>query len=218
MIEEDLQITVNDRNLAAIKVSADGQESGCVLVYAPGAGSNLHDPFGKYLAHHLAGVGVSPVRFQFPYMEEKKRRPDPPRLLEETWREVIRTVRPTSGRLVIGGRSMGGRIASQVVAQGTAVDGLALFAYPLHPPSNPEKRRDGHLPDINVPILFCSGTHDPFATSEELEVAASKLPKAVIHRLEGADHGFAVLKSSGRTRSEVWTEAADGLLSWLSNI
>ena len=218
MIEEDFHITVNDRNLAAIRVLPVGQESGYVFVYAPGAGSNLLDPFGRYLAQHLAGAAISTVRFQFPYMEERKRRPDPPRLLEETWREVIRTVRPTSGRLVIGGRSMGGRIASQVVAQGTAVDGLALFAYPLHPPSNPEKRRDGHLPDINVPILFCSGTRDPFATSEELEAAASKLPKAVIHRLEGADHGFAVLKSSGRTRSEVWTEAADGLLSWLSNI
>ena len=218
MIEEDLQITVNDRNLAAIKVLPDGQESGCVLVYAPGAGSNLHDPFGKYLAQHLADSGVSTVRFQFPYMVDRKRRPDPPRVLEETWREVIRTVRPTSGKLVIGGRSMGGRIASQVVAQGTAVDGLALFAYPLHPPSNPEKRRDGHLPNINVPVLFCSGTRDSFATAEELEAAASILPKAVIHQLEGADHGFAVLKSSGRTRTEVWTEAADSLLSWLSKI
>ena len=109
-----------------------------MLVYAPGAGSNLNDPFGRYLAQHLAGAGISTVRFQFPYMEDRKRRPDPPRLLEETWREVIRIVRPSSGRLVIGGRSMGGRIASQVVAQGTKVDGLALFAYPLHPPSNPE--------------------------------------------------------------------------------
>ncbi len=113
---------------------------------------------------------------------------------------------------------MGGRIASQVVAQGTAVDGLALFAYPLHPPSNPEKRRDGHLPDIKGPILFCSGTRDSFATAEELEAAASKLPKAVIHQLEGADHGFAVLKSSGRTQKDVWTEAADSLLTWLSDI
>ena len=213
MIEEDLQITVNDRNLAAIKVLPDGQESGCVLVYAPGAGSNLHDPFGRYLAQHLADSGVSTVRFQFPYMEDGKRRPDPPRVLEETWREVIRTVRSTSGSFVIGGRSMGGRIASQVVAQGTAVDGLDLFAYPLHPPSNPETRRDGHLPDINVPVLFCSGTRESFATAEELAAAASKSTKAVIHQLEGTDHGFAVLKSSGRTRSEVWTEAADSLLS-----
>ena len=217
MIEEDLQVTVNDRDLAAIRVLPDGQESGCVFVYAPGAGSNLHDPFGRYLAQHLAGAAIATVRFQFPYMEERKRRPDPPRLLEETWREVIGIVRPTSGRLVIGGRSMGGRIASQVVAQGTEVDGLALFAYPLHPPSSPGKLRDGHLPNINVPTLFCSGTRDSFASAEELGAAASKLPNAVIHRLEGADHGFAVLKSSGRTQMDVWTEAANSLLSWLSD-
>ncbi len=113
---------------------------------------------------------------------------------------------------------MGGRIASHVVAQGTEIDALALFAYPLHPPSNPEKRRDGHLSNIDVPTLFCSGTRDSFATAEELKAAASKVPKAVVHQLEGADHGFAVLKSSGRTRTEVWTEAADILLSWLSGI
>ena len=218
MIEEDLQITVNNRTLAAIRVLPEGQKSECMLVYAPGAGSNLNDRFGKLLAQHLAGAGISTVRFQFLYMEDRKRRPDPPKLLEETWREVIQAIRPTSGKLVIGGRSMGGRIASHVVAQGTEADGLALFAYPLHPPSNPEKLRDVHLPNIFVPTLFCSGTRDSFATPEELEAAASKLPNSVIHQLEGADHGFAVLKSSGRTQSDVWTEAAESFLTWLSNI
>ena len=81
----------------------------------------------------MAGNGIPTLRFQFLYMEEEKRRPDPPKLLEETWREVIRATRPVDGRFIVGGRSMGGRIASQVVAQGTKVDDLALFAYPLHP-------------------------------------------------------------------------------------
>ena len=84
--------------------------------------------------------------------------------------------------------------------------------------ANPGKRRDGHLPNINVPTLFCSGTRDSFATVEELEAAASKLPNAVIHQLEGADHGFAVLKSSGRIQKGVWIEAADSLVAWLSDI
>ena len=218
MIEEHLQLTVNGRKLSALKVLPDGQRSAWTMAYAPGAGSNLQDPFGEYLAQHLGKVGISTVRFQFPYMEEGKRRPDPPRLLEETWREVIRTVQPTASKLVVGGRSMGGRIASQVVAQEAEVDGLALFAYPLHAPSTPEKRRDSHLPDIHVPTLFCSGTRDSFATLEELESAASQVPKAEIHWLEGADHSFAVLKSSGKTRTDVWTEAANHLLSWLANI
>ena len=113
---------------------------------------------------------------------------------------------------------MGGRIASQVVAQGTEVDGLALFAYPLHPPTNAEKRRDGHLTKISVPTLFCSGTRDSFATVAELKEAASKMAMPAVYHLEGADHGFAVLKSSGRTRTDVWIEAADILLSWLHDI
>ena len=218
MIEEDIKLTVNGRSFSAIRAIPEGQESGWTLLYAPGAGSNLKDPFGKYLAEHLAGNGISTLRFQFLYMEEEKRRPDPPQLLEETWREVIRAARPADGRLIVGGRSMGGRIASQVVAQGAEVDGLALFAYPLHPPTNPERRRDGHLPNISVPTLFCSGTRDTFATVEELQEAASKVAMPSVYHLEGADHGFAVLKSSGRTRSDVWAEAADILLSWLHDL
>ena len=149
-------------------------------------------------------------------MEAGKRRPDPSRVLEETWQQVIHSVRPSATKLIIGGRSMGGRIASQVVAQGAQVEGLALFAYPLRPPSNPLKWRDEHLPDIHVPTLFCSGTRDAFGTPEELKAAASKAPDATVRLLECADHGFAVLKSSGRTREDVWTEAIDGLLAWLA--
>ena len=92
MIEEDLQVTVNDRSLAAIRVLPDCQESGWVLAYAPGAGSNIHDPLGSFLAQRLAAAAISTVRFQFPYMEDGRRRPEPPRLLEETWREVIQIV------------------------------------------------------------------------------------------------------------------------------
>ena len=216
MTEEHLQFTVGDREVSGLRVLPENQAPACTLVYAPGAGSNLQDPFGKYLAERLGGAGITTVRFQFPYMEEAKRRPDSPGLLEETWIEVLRITQPINGRLVVGGRSMGGRIASQVVAQGMDVDALALFAYPLHPPSNPDKRRDGHLPKISVPTLFCSGTRDTFASAEELAEAASKVPEATVHHLNGADHGFAVLKSSGRTRADVWSEAVDSLLSWIS--
>ena len=110
---------------------------------------------------------------------------------------------------------MGGRMASQVVAQGTEVDGLALFAYPLHSPARPSEWRDGHLPSVSVPTLFCSGTRDAFATPEELGQAASMVPKAQVHLLNGADHGFATLKSTGRTRDDVWREATHQFLEWL---
>ena len=218
MTEERLQFTVKDRMVSGLRVLPENEASAYTLVYAPGAGSNLQDPFGNYLAEHLGRSGITTIRFQFPYMEEANRRPDPPGLLEETWKEVIRITLLINGKLVVGGRSMGGRIASQVVAQGMDVDALALFAYPLHPPSNPGKRRDGHLPKISVPTLFCSGTRDPFASAEELAEAASKVPKATVHHLNEADHGFAVLKSSGRTRTDVWVEAVDSRLSWISDI
>jgi predicted alpha/beta-hydrolase family hydrolase len=113
---------------------------------------------------------------------------------------------------------MGGRIASQVVAHGTPVDGLALFAYPLVPPWAPDKIRDEHLPQIDVATLFCSGTRDQFASPEQLHDAASKVPRSEVHMLQGADHGFDVLKSGGRTREDVWAEAASALIVWLGDL
>ena len=148
-------------------------------------------------------------------MEAGKRRPDRTPVLEATWRAVIESVQQDGVRLAVGGRSMGGRIASQVVAAGTPADALALFAYPLRPPGNPEKMRDQHLPLIGVPTLFCSGTRDSFGRPDELRLAASKVPQATVHLLEGADHGFNVPKSSGRTREQVWDEAIDAMLDHL---
>src|SRR4051794_31655849 len=119
-----------------------------VFVYAPGAGSNLNDPFGEYLKASLLPAGVALSRFQFPYSERGRGAPDRPPVLEATWRAALDEARETSVPVFAGGRSMGGRIASQVVAQGEEVAGLALFAYPLHPPGKPEQRRDGHLASI----------------------------------------------------------------------
>ena len=110
---------------------------------------------------------------------------------------------------------MGGRIASQVVAQGVEVKGLVLFAYPLHPPGRPLQLRDQHLPAIKVPTFFCSGTSDAFASPDELGAAASRVRLSTFHVLKDADHGFSAPKSSGRTREQVWAEATAALLAWL---
>jgi len=149
-------------------------------------------------------------------MEQARRVPDRTPLLEASWNAVIEAGLVSGSRLVIGGRSMGGRIASLAAAKGRTVDGLALFAYPLHPPGQPEKRRDAHLSSIDARTLFCSGTRDTFATPEELRDLVLRIPGAFLRLLEGADHGYQVLKSSGRTRELVWGEAADAFLSWLS--
>ncbi|MDP9236079.1 MAG: dienelactone hydrolase family protein [Chloroflexota bacterium] len=194
------------------------RDAAWTFVYAPGAGSNLRDPFGAFAAAALVSRGITTVRFQFPYMEAGRRGPDRPPVLEATWRAVIDAARPGAGRLIVGGRSMGGRIASLVVAQGVAVDALALFAYPLHPPGKPDQMRVEHFSAIRVPVLFCSGTRDAFASPEELRAAAKKIRTAKVHLLEGADHGFAVPKSSGRTRDDVWAEAIDAMTEWLGSL
>jgi predicted alpha/beta-hydrolase family hydrolase len=190
----------------------------CALVYAPGAGSNLNDGFGAYLASQLPEAGVDVWRFQFPYSEAKRSAPDRPLVLEATWRAVLASVRASNVPVFAGGRSMGGRIASQVVAQGEDVAGLALFAYPLHPPGKPEQRRDAHLASIAVPTLFASGTRDPFGAPEELAETATLVKDARVHVLEGADHGFSVLKASGRTRDDVWAEATASLAAFIDAV
>jgi predicted alpha/beta-hydrolase family hydrolase len=200
--------------VSAIETVAAADLVGWTFIYAPGAGSSVHDPFGVYACRTLAEHGVRAIRFQFPYQEAGKRSPDRTPVLEATWRAVIEAVRDES-RLVIGGRSMGGRIGSMVAAQDGGVDALALFAYPLHPPGKPEQRRVEHLPAIRVPTLFCSGMSDAFGSPEELREAASLVPGSTVRLLEGADHGFAVKKASGRTKEEVWTEAVDAMWEWL---
>ena len=203
--------------VSVLRNAVDG--AAWTFVYAPGAGSGLRDPFGQRLTERLPEAGVSLMRFQFPYQEAGLRRPDSPGTLLATWRAVLESSRPMDGaRVAIGGRSLGGRIASVLASEGVSVDALALFAYPLHPPGKPEQLRTAHLPGIACPALFCSGTRDTFAAPDELAVAAALAPQSRIHLLDGADHGFATLKSSGRSREDVWAEAAGVLVEWLGGL
>ncbi len=216
MPDRSTRVAVNGSSITAVRTAPSRGAAGWTFVYAPGAGSNIDDPFGAYAARVLPKSSVAVVRFQFPYMEARRRSPDRPHELEGAWRAVIDAVRGESARLAVGGRSMGGRIASQVVAQGAKVDALALFAYPLHPPGLPERSRGQHLAAIGVRTLFCSGTNDAFASSEELKAAAAKVRRAAVYLLEGADHGFNVRRSSGCTREDVWDEALGAFLRWLA--
>ncbi len=214
--EKRQRISVDAAKVSAVRTVVRG--AAWTFVYAPGAGSNIDDPFGVYAAGALARHGVSTLRFQFPYMEVGRRAPDRTPILEATWRAALDAARDGKTRLVAGGRSMGGRIASQGAAQGAAVDALAVFAYPLHPPGKPEQVRDAHLPLLKMPVLFCSGTNDAFASPDELRAAAKKPRRAHLHLLDGADHGFAVRRSSGRTREDVWAEAVAAMVDWLTSI
>ena len=221
MAEERRSIAVNESNsVTAIRTLAEGASKDLRFVYAPGAGSGLTDAFGVYAARALAAEGIETWRFQFPYKEKGRSAPDSPALLQATWRAVLDAVASArSGPIVIGGRSMGGRIASMVVAAGDVpVAGLALLAYPLVPPGKSSSDRADHFPRITVPTLFCSGTRDNFATPEQLREAVRLVPDATLHFLEGADHGFATLKASGRSKDEVYREVVETLSAFFGTL
>ncbi|MCG6925019.1 MAG: dienelactone hydrolase family protein [Acidobacteria bacterium] len=189
-----------------------------VVVLGHGAGGNRRTPMLLELAEALAASGRAALLYNFPYAERGARRPDPPRVLEATAREAaeLAVARTGATSVVWGGRSMGGRIASQVVAGGAPCAALAFLAYPLHPPGRPEKRREAHLPDIAAPMLFLQGTRDAFAREDLLHALVHRLgDRAVLHPVEGADHSFRVLKRSGRTPEDVQEEVRAALLDFL---
>ena len=219
MTETKIRITVPDiATVSGIRTPPEGANAGWLFLYAPGAGSNLHDPFGRFACRRLAAKGVTAVRFQFPYMEEGRRRPDRTAAVEATWLAATEAARESGSKLVVGGRSFSGRIVSQVVAQGIEVDALALFAYPLHPPGRQDQLRDSHFASIDVLTFFCSGTRDAFASPAELRTAAIQVKRSAVHLLEGADHGFGVRKADGRTKEDVWGEATDALVTWFNKV
>lgn len=216
--ERRIRLQVGRQEVTAIVREADRPSPDVIVSYAPGAGSNVADRFGTYLAEALAEAGIASLRFQFPYTEKGQRRPDPPAVTEATWRAALDAAMTMAPGVVASGRSFGGRIASQVVAEGAQVLGLTLFAYPLHPPGQPANRRDQHLPAIHVPTLFCSGTRDAFASPDELRAAAASVPNARVVFLEGADHGFNVPRASGRSRTDVYQEAVATLVGWMGTL
>lgn len=189
-----------------------------VVVLGHGAGGNRRTPMLVALAEALAGSGRAALLFDFPYAARPDRRPDPPALLEATTRAAAALALEATGArsLVLGGRSMGGRIASQVVAAGVHAAGLIFLAYPLHPPGRPERLRDAHLSRIAAPMLFVQGTRDAFAREDLLlRTIESLRPRAELVRIEEADHSFAVLKRSGRTPAQVVGEVSAAVLDWL---
>ncbi len=206
---------------AVFDAATGGAEQGIVFVCAHGAGGNKNDRGIVQTANALRERGLGVVRFNFLYKEKKSGRPDPmPRLKECMSAVISRTREELSPRtLIIGGRSMGGRAASMLAAEGFECNGLLLLAYPLHPPGKPEQLRDAHLPAIKVPVICFNGTRDPFCTPSLMEAVLKRVTtKWEMHWVEGADHSFHVLKSSGKTDAQVLDEIADTSEAWLQGI
>jgi uncharacterized protein len=192
-----------------------------VFVCAHGAGGSRSDRAMNAVAKTFTALDVDMVRFNFLYRERGSGRPDPMPLLEATVAAVVARVREEMqpDRLVIGGRSMGGRAGSMLAAKGFECDGLFLLAYPLHPAGKPEKLRDEHLPAIRVPVLCINGTRDDLCRRDLMERALETVTTDwTMHWLEGADHSFHVLKSSGRTDAQVMEEVGGVGTSWLSEL
>lgn len=192
-------------------------------VLAHGAGADMRHAFMEKIAAGLADRGIATFRFNFPYMEEKKGRPDQPAVAHAAVRAAVAAAaRLCPGvPLVAGGKSFGGRMTSQAQAKAPlpGVKGLAFLGFPLHAAKKPSSERAEHLAGIAIPMLFLQGTRDELADLGYLKpVIASLGTQATLHEIEGGDHSFAVLKRSGRSNEEALTEVLDALAGWIDRL
>jgi predicted alpha/beta-hydrolase family hydrolase len=196
-----------------------------------GAGANQLSGFMTLFANGLAERGLDAMTYNFVYTEQGRGVPDPKAKLETCLRAVIESAlsnkKLKGNKLVIGGKSMGGRIASQVAADACEkkdaiskqIAGLVFLGYPLHPPGNPAKLRVEHLPSIKMPMLFVQGTRDSLGTSDEIKpfVKKLKLP-AEIYSIEGGDHSFKAPKKFGKTQDQIYEGAMDEIVRWATGL
>lgn len=194
-----------------------------LLVLGHGAGAGMAHPFLERLAAELANVGVATLRYQFPYMEGRRRVPDRPDVLTSTVAAAVRLASEAAPKLPLlaGGKSMGGRMTSQAAAGNLlgGVKGLVFFGFPLHPPNRPSTKRAEHLAKVSVPMLFLQGTRDTLADLALLRpICAQRGTRATLHIIREADHSFHVLKRAGKTDAEVMIELAQTTAVWATKL
>jgi len=244
---EKLTITINERDwVTALLYPAQKDRAGTTLILGHGAGANQLHPFMRLFAGGLTERGLDVLTFNFQYMEQGRRVPDPKAKLENCYRAVIAAARNhkklKGNRVVIGGKSMGGRIASQVAALECAgstplsdpatnssrkskpqvappsgeIAGLVFLGYPLHPPGKSEQLRDAHLPQITAPMLFVQGSRDAFGTADEIRATIKKHHLlATLHVVDGGDHSLKVPKALGIPQDEVYASTIDAIAAWI---
>lgn len=218
---QELRLPVPDLEVEVSGLLLRPEEARALLVLAHGAGAGMEHPFLLDLAQALASAGIATLRYQFPYMEKGQRRPDrAPRLIATVRAAVAEAARRAPDLpLLAGGKSMGGRMTSHAVAQDPlpGVRGLVFFGFPLHPAGKPGTKRGDHLAQVPHPMLFLQGSRDKLADLHLLTHVLRPLEgQAKLHIVEGADHGFHVLKRSGRTDDEVRAELVDQVVGWLA--
>jgi predicted alpha/beta-hydrolase family hydrolase len=221
-------MSTTDRTPLVTEYEWQGPKRGAdrAVLLAHGAGSDMHGAALVAVAGALAAAEIPSLRFNFPYRSAGRKAPDRPKVLDAATREAAAELATRAHlgpeRLVLGGRSMGGRYCSMVV--GDADDplpalGLVMLSYPLHAAGRPEQPRTAHFPMVRVPVLFVSGTRDSMAGRADLTQAAKAVRgKVAFHWVDTADHGYRPLKASGRTAGDVLTEVADATVGWVADL
>ncbi len=218
----EFRVAIDGGDVTAVAYPAT--KAFATMLLAHGAGAGQRHAYMTGTAERLRARGVSVITFDFAYTERGNKLPDPNDALEACLRAAFDATRARSeGPLFVGGKSMGGRIASQCAAKGT-IDpkGLVFLGYPLHPPKKPEQRRDRHLPKVNAPMLFVQGSRDVFGTSEEVAPLVASLtttaPGTRFFAIDGADHSHAVLKRAGVPQEKVYAIIADVIVEWMREV
>ena len=219
-----LTIAVNDSDsvTAMLYPAAKKGQLNVTIILGHGAGADQLSGFMRMVANGMAARGFDVMTFNFIYKERGRGAPDPKAKLEACYRAVIDTAiehrKLKSNKLVIGGKSMGGRIASQVAAEDSeGIDGLVFLGYPLHPPGRPDKMRDEHLPKIKRPMLFVQGSRDAFGTEEEIRAIIKKHRlKADMYVVASGDHSFKVPKSIA-PQQQIYEDVMDEVARWSQN-
>lgn len=211
--------------MTALIYQADRPSADRTLILAHGAGAGQRSAFMIGFATALAALGVDVVTFNFLYTQQRRRIPDRRPALEACYRAVIDAVSAdvASARhsLFIGGKSMGGRIATHVAAANSTrpLSGIVLLGYPLHPPGRPDDRRDGHLADVRIPMLFIQGSRDAFGTPAELEPVMALLPQpAILHVVPGGDHSFTIARRDANAQTAVYDDVQRTIVEWMDKV
>ncbi|HEU5261345.1 MAG TPA: alpha/beta family hydrolase [Gemmatimonadales bacterium] len=222
-VTEELTLRVGERAGTVSALLDRPAAAWALYVLAHGAGAGMRHPFLESVARGLAERRIATLRYQFPYMEARGRRPDPPAVAEATVRAAVQeAVGLAPGvPLVAGGKSFGGRMTSSAQANEPlpGVRGLVFLGFPLHSPGRPGDKRAEHLARVHLPMLFLQGTRDEFADLSLLRPLIKRLGRrATLHLVEGADHSFHVLKRSGRTDADVLEELVQAIVEWAEKI
>jgi len=223
---ESFEIAIDvGAHVTALHYAAAPPTAGGTLVFAHGAGAGQHSHFIVAFAETMSAAGFDVVTFNFPYTEQKRRLPDRGPVLEGCYGVVVHATRARIGSaahaLFIGGKSMGGRIATQLAATDPSlpIAGLVLLGYPLHPPGKPDQRRDAHLPSVGRPMLVVQGSRDTFGRPEEFAaVVAAVGPTLTLHPIEGGDHSLKVTRGGTARQGEVYNEVRQTMGDWMRDV